>query len=69
MSLRHTKSPYLGSMPLALASGLCARFFKPDVPPLAASVSGAPPVGDQPCEWFLPVKQAPLLGLFEKHHA
>lgn len=45
MSLRHTKSPHLGSMPVALASGPCARFFKPDVPPRGCTCQGRPAGG------------------------
>ena len=40
MSLRHTKSPYLDSMPVALAGGPCARFYKPNVPPRGCTCQG-----------------------------
>ena len=61
MPSRPTKSMYLGYSPADLASSPYARYFKSDVPMLAAHVRDALLVGAQSSELFPDVKQAHLL--------
>lgn len=69
MSSRHPKALHLGFSPSELASSPYARFYKTDVPPLAAHVKDALLVGAQPCELFLGVKQTRPLHMLEQRHA
>jgi DAPG hydrolase PhiG domain len=61
MPSRHPQAQHLGYSASELANSPYARFFKTDVPPLAAHVKEALLVGAQPCELFPDVKLAGLL--------